>query len=431
VLVAVSGGPDSTALLHLIHGVAGDLDLSVAAAHFDHGVRAESGAEAEEVRRRTGDLGVACRVGRAEEDLPLRQEAFREARYAFLRRVADDLGAGRIATGHQADDQAETVLFRILRGTGLRGLAGIPARRGRIVRPLLPFRRREILAWLEAREIPWIDDPSNRDPRWERARLRQEVLPALEAAWGESVRDRLLALAGAARRAERALERSADRALRRCRVRRDGAWDEGSVALALDRVRELDRETAARVVRRAARERGVRLTRGGTQAAIEFISEGHSGTSVDIGGGLSVAREFDTLWIGRPLEAAKDAPLRIETAEPGRGELRIGGRDLRVSWGGKAPDAADVVRLELATDRLAFPLIVRGWRAGDRIRTRAGTRKLKELFREERVPASERSRIPVVVADDGSVVAVGELAAAPEVWPQGGEERFVLRIEDA
>ena len=430
-MVAVSGGPDSTALLHLIRGVAGELDLSVTAAHFDHGVRAESAAEAEKVRGRVRDLGIPCRVGRARRDLPLRQEAFREARYAFLRRVADDLGAGRIATGHQADDQAETVLFRILRGTGLRGLAGIPPRRGPIVRPLLPFRRAEILAWLEAREIAWIDDPSNRDPRWERARIREEVLPAMEAAWGEPIRGRLLALAGAARQAERALERRAAGALRRCRVESEGAWDEGSVALALESVRELDRETASRLVRRAARGRGVRLTRGGTRAAIEFISEGRSGTSVDIGGGLSMAREFDTLWIGRPLEAAPDAPLRIGTADPGRGELRIGGRGLRASWGGAAPDSTDAVRLELATDRLAFPLIVRGWRAGDRIRTGAGTRKLKDLFREERVPASERDRIPVVVADDGSVVAVGALAAAREVRPEEGEERFVLRIEDA
>ncbi|HKK07645.1 MAG TPA: tRNA lysidine(34) synthetase TilS, partial [Gemmatimonadota bacterium] len=233
VVVALSGGPDSTALLHLLLGVAGELDLSLVAAHFDHGLRSESAAEAERVRARSRALGVPCRVDRAASELEPRQETFREARYRFLRRVARDVGAGRIATGHQADDQAETVLFRVLRGTGLRGLGGIPARRGSIVRPLLPFWKEEIVAFLEARGLEWLEDPSNRDPRWERARLRTRVLPALEEAWGRPVRGRLVDLARAARRADRALDAAAREALEAARSADDGAWDEASVSLSL------------------------------------------------------------------------------------------------------------------------------------------------------------------------------------------------------
>lgn len=419
------------ALLHLLLGVAGELDLSLVAAHFDHGARPGSRSEAERVRAWARELGVSCRVDRADPGLERTQAAFRSARYRFLRAVSRDVGAARIATGHQADDQAETVLFRILRGTGIHGLGGIPARRGIVVRPLLPFARREILAFLSGRGVEYLEDPSNRDPRWERARLRQEVLPALERSWGRPVRDRLVALSRAARRADRALEARAREALDRVRVEGDGEWDEASVAVSLEAARALDRETAARVVRRVARGRGIRLTRRGTRAAMEFISEGRSGTSVDIGGGMSVAREFGTLWIGRREPPAPDAPLRIEGPGHGRGDLRLQGRSFRVDWGEAVPASGDGTRVELALGRLVFPLTVRGWAAGDRIRTHAGTRKLKKLFGEERVPVSRRGRVPVLVMDDGRVAAVGGLAVAAGLEAGEEERRFVIGIQDA
>jgi tRNA(Ile)-lysidine synthase len=430
VIVAVSGGPDSMALLHLLSSLPEDHGLSLVAAHFDHGVRPGSAEEAETVRGWVERLGLPCRVGRPDWPLEETQAAFRSARYRFLERVADEEGGHRIATGHQADDQAETVLFRILRGTGIRGLAGIPARRGRVVRPLLPFRRAALADYLEAEGISYLEDPSNRDPRWERARLRQAVMPALEETWGGPVGERLLALAAAARRADRALEARAAEALEGCRAESPGGRDERSVALSLEALRALDLETRARVVRKVARGHGVRLTAGGTRAAIEFISEGRSGSGVDIGDGLVVAREFDVLRVGRRPDGIPDVPLRIDAPAAGRGDLRIGGRRRRATWGPGGGCRGGGIRLELALDRLAFPLTVRGWRAGDRIRTPAGTRKLKKLFQEKRVPRSRRTMVPVVVDAGERVVAAGEVATAADVAPGGEDERFVLRIED-
>ncbi len=181
VLVAYSGGPDSTALLELLAELREPLDVRLAAAHFDHGVRRASAAVANRCLLRCAELDIACTVGRSPVDLRPRHADLRTARYAFLRREAKRIGAERIATGHHADDNAETVLFRLLRGTGIRGLAGIPRRRGNIVRPLLEARRTEIEEFLASRGIPYERDPANSDPRWARTRVRHSILPALEA----------------------------------------------------------------------------------------------------------------------------------------------------------------------------------------------------------------------------------------------------------
>src|SRR5882724_4712273 len=189
VLCAVSGGPDSMALLHALWELRDRWHLTLEVATIDHGLRPAARAEAQQVAARAADLGLRwhlvtvdvrgarARAGRGASW----QDVARRLRLASLVDLADAIGAGSIALGHQADDQVETILFRILRGTGVRGLAGIPYRRERFVRPLLDVSREEVLAYLRRRSIPFIEDPSNADPRFTRARLRHQVLPALRA----------------------------------------------------------------------------------------------------------------------------------------------------------------------------------------------------------------------------------------------------------
>jgi tRNA(Ile)-lysidine synthase len=182
VLVALSGGPDSTALVAVLAalrdaGVAGE----VVACHVDHGLRPDSAADA-------GACEALCR----EVAVPLRrravvvgagnvQAAARRARYGALREVAGEAGAAVIATGHTRSDQAETVVLRLLRGAGARGIAGIPPRRGALVRPLIDRSRAEILAYLRERGLGWCEDPTNPTPRYDRNRVRRDVLPVLES----------------------------------------------------------------------------------------------------------------------------------------------------------------------------------------------------------------------------------------------------------
>ena len=181
VLVAVSGGGDSAALLHALAGLRTKLDLRLFAHGVDHGLRAEAASELLIARR----LAERCEVPFSQSRVRVRsggnlQARARTARYESLRRTAQRLGADFIATGHHANDRAETVLMRLLRGAGPRGLRVLPARCGDLLRPLIRARKADVLAHLRRHSIAYVDDPSNQDRRFLRVRVRHELLPLLQ-----------------------------------------------------------------------------------------------------------------------------------------------------------------------------------------------------------------------------------------------------------
>ena len=184
VLVACSGGPDSTTLLHVLHRLRSDLGITLCAASIDHGLRPESASEVEQVGAFARTLGVPfyeTRVDLTREGVSIQARA-RKLRYRALREIAFSHSAARIAVGHTQDDQAETLLGRVLRGAGLRGLEGIEARRSDgVIRPLLDCRSSDVRAYAVERALPFVDDPSNHQRAFERVRIRHEVLPTLAA----------------------------------------------------------------------------------------------------------------------------------------------------------------------------------------------------------------------------------------------------------
>ncbi len=184
VLVACSGGPDSTVLLHVLQQLRTEFGITLCVASIDHGLRPESASEVEQVGAFASTLGVpfySARVDLAKEGASLQARA-RELRYEALQEIARAHNVNRVAVGHTQDDQAETVLSRMLRGAGLRGLGGIAARRpDGVVRPLLDCSRDEVRTHAMERGLPFVDDPSNHQRGFERVRLRHEVLPALVA----------------------------------------------------------------------------------------------------------------------------------------------------------------------------------------------------------------------------------------------------------
>ncbi len=183
VLVACSGGPDSSALLHVLHGLRNELGVTLCAASIDHGLRLESAQEVEKVRAFCSALGVPFDASRVEvpREAESIQASARELRYAALHEIASARSASAIAVGHTQDDQAETILARLLRGAGLRGLSGIePRRADGVVRPLIDCRRPAVLAYAQTHEVPFVRDPSNHQYSFERVRIRHEVMPVLE-----------------------------------------------------------------------------------------------------------------------------------------------------------------------------------------------------------------------------------------------------------
>lgn len=190
VLVSLSGGADSTALITALHSLASDLKLQLYAVHFDHGLRPESAEEAHFVKVLCGTLGIKLHIeplnvsqGEPVDQVSGIEELARNLRYAVLHQLAVSLDCRFVATGHTANDQVETVLQRLLRGTGLWGLVGIretrPLESTTLIRPLLKLRREELENYLTSIGRSWLEDASNRDLRWTRNRIRHELLPSL------------------------------------------------------------------------------------------------------------------------------------------------------------------------------------------------------------------------------------------------------------
>lgn len=226
ILIAVSGGADSTALLHALARIR---PAGLEVATLDHGLRAGSADEARGVAERCARLGLPCHVRPLNLAAgPALEQRARDARYAALEQLRAQQGLAAIATAHTASDQAETVLMRLSRGAALGGAAGILARRGAIVRPLLQRTRAEVIGYLRALREAWVEDPTNGDPAFLRNRIRAEALPALEQAAGPGVAQRLAQFAALAADDDAFLEAEAAAAL--SRIARDGTLD----ALAVD-----------------------------------------------------------------------------------------------------------------------------------------------------------------------------------------------------
>ena len=325
VLVAASAGIDSTVLAHALHALGESLGLRLALAHVNHGLRgAESDADQAFVEALGAKLGVpvlcrrvapqSLRAGRASRARPTLQEAARRLRYAALDEMARDAGAERIATAHTLDDQAETVLLRLLRGTGPSGLGGIPERSpdGRIVRPLLGVSRRELERFAAARGLSWREDASNRDPAFARARLRRDWLSGLGEAfnprWLRAVGD----LAEAQRRESEWIEERVSEELSR-RLAREGEGkgpgvgreqpggvprsepqaSEGEVwVLACEGFEALPEALARRLARRVLHAAGAGrdLSRRHLERTLAFLRRGRTGATLELPGGLVLER---------------------------------------------------------------------------------------------------------------------------------------------
>src|SRR6267378_4336843 len=181
VVVAVSGGPDSLTLLSVLREIVPAFPLHLTVAHFDHGWRPDSHTDRDFVAAMAATWGYEFRTARAADDIPHTENAARAARYAFLRRSAADTESTAIALGHTQDDQVETLLLHLLRGSGSRGLGAMRRRDADLARPLLDISRKDIEAYLSRLHLVPRRDPSNDDPRFTRNRLRQQVLPAIDA----------------------------------------------------------------------------------------------------------------------------------------------------------------------------------------------------------------------------------------------------------
>jgi tRNA(Ile)-lysidine synthase len=427
VLVAVSGGADSVALLAILAALAPAWRLGLHVLHVDHGLRADSGRDADFVRALGARLGVPVAVERVQVGSGSVEAAARAARYGALEAWADRLGAARIALGHTTDDQAETVLMRLLGGAGVRGLAAIPPVRGRIVRPLIELRHQSLREALTAEGIGWLEDPSNRDPKFLRNRIRHDVLPLLAATYAADVVPALADVARHARASVDALDRAAVAELARLATVEPDALRlprAGLAALPPAIAAELLRQAAARFGSRAPlrawAHRGLRRVLAAAPPRRPFR----------LGG---VVVEVSGAWIRVGAQPAVVLATRT-LAVPGRVELPEIGRALEARLlpapGYVVPRAADWV----AFDAAAMPrsLTVRARRRGDRFHAfGGGGRRLKSFLIDAKVPRWDRSRLPLVEAGGELLWLAGLRRAATAPITPATREVLELRLVPA
>ena len=389
-LVAVSGGADSVALLDLLKGVANELRLTLVVAHVDHGILPAG----RPVGRTVGEL--ARRYGLPFEFVELNlgpdttETEARRARYAWLRELQRRRGAKYVVTAHHQDDQVETIVLRSLRGSAPAGLAGIAARgRGGLVRPLLPFTRRELALYATERGLPVHDDPANRDPRHLRSWIRTTLLPLLNERLGARLRGDLLAQGRHAASDRRAWDRMLDL------VPDLALHVEGeSFTVARASVGGYDNALSVALLRAAARRVGLVL--GPTRARrLVALAQRPSGRRLSLGGGWSAEVAFDRLRVSR--DVGNEIGCALERVWPTgeQGMARFGA--FAITWS-TAPAPARIERATWTTWLDSPAWEVRPPARGDALVPLGGVghRPLRRLFMEARIPRSARPRYPVV-----------------------------------
>jgi len=275
-----------------------------------------------------------------------------------------------------------------------------------IYRPLLPFRRHEIQGYADSVGLRPRPDPSNLDVTHPRNLLRHEILPRLEESAAPRARDSLNRLARLARENEEAWKSLLPLLM-------DGVVEESEGGFFIVRSGFLAYHPAVqtRLLREVLHRFGIRLDESGTRAVLEFTRTGASGRSLDLPGGYSLTREFDRLQVRISDSVAGDHPLVVEGPAAGVGEVLVSGKRFAVVWGEELPGSCDET-LGVLLSALEFPLRLRGWLPGDRMAFPYGTKKLKKLLAEARIPVSERGRIPVLLDARGRVLWAAGLASS-------------------
>lgn len=420
--VAVSGGADSTALLRLLAEAGTELGIVLSIAHFNHQLRGE---ESDGDERFVGELAKSlelelhassedtARFAR-EKELSL-EAAARELRYAFFGKLIGEGRVDKVATAHTLDDQAETVLLRLFRGTGTSGLAGIQPRlkagSGAVIRPLLWARHRELLALLEELGQPWREDSSNSEATFTRNRLRHELLPQIAGGFNPEIKDALANLAEIARAEDEFWAAQTAQAFVEVHRNRQVRVPELlKLPLALQR----------RVLRLAAIQAGATLDFRHAERILAQL--GKSQGQVELPSGFRAVIADHAICFESAEPRAKPCGYAYRLPIPGHVDLaELGLRVSAVLIDDGDDDARYNGEPRLAFDRLPRELLLRNWRPGDRFwpaHTRAA-RKVKELLQERHLPQREKSLWPVALAGEELVWMRGFPVASPYVARQG------------
>ena len=415
ILCAVSGGADSVCLLHWLKGRAAENGFTLTAAHFDHRLRgAESDRDAAFVEKLCKEWKIPCVVGTGDVSGEARrrgtgiEETARALRYDFLEETAERLGAGLIATAHNANDNVETMLLHLIRGSGLQGLTGIRPRRGRLIRPFLTTTRAEILAYLEEHRLPHVEDSTNTDTAYARNRLRHQVIPLLEEL-NPALISRLSDTVGYLRADNDYLTAQAMAAIR-------GAEPTvtGGLVLPADAIARSPDPIAVRAVGALLGRLGAHQYRSAhLLSVVELARSGHPSGSVDLPHGLTARRAYGLLVLEPTAAESGWTPVQLKV--PGETALpQLGWKLVCRPARAPAEPPTDPFVCYLDPSALDGPLTVRPRETGDGITLPGRPHKsVKKLLIDAKVPRADREKLPVVADAAGPVWLAGFGPHAP------------------
>ncbi len=414
VVVAVSGGPDSVCLLSVLNGLAAEWNLSLHVAHLDHMFRGKQSAdEALFVADLAKKLNIPATIEKIDVPAYCRERGLsaqtgaREVRYSLFMRVARSVGASRIATGHTANDQAETFLMRLLRGAGVAGLSAIPPVRANIIRPLIEVTRQEVLEYLRAKEIGFVSDPSNSKPVYTRNRIRMDVLPALER-FNPRIVETLATEAALLRDEDAAMEEYLGAVVSSVCIR-----ENESLVIKRAEFNPLFPALKRRLIKKAVDLAGGEsreLSSAQVEEALVFMAGAQTGRAMRLPGGLTIEREYDKFLIGaseRTETFCRTLTVPGLTAVPELGvEIDVSLSDDRT----REPKKNYRWQAAFDYDKIKTYLTLRNRRPGDRFcpsGMEGKSKKLQDYFVDEKIPLRLRDRIPILCAGDDILWVVG------------------------
>jgi tRNA(Ile)-lysidine synthase len=411
VLIALSGGPDSVGLLNLLLSLRETYSIKLAAAHLDHALRANSSRDRQFCQVLCNKLNIKFHSKRLEiTSLAKRmrlsfEEAGRLARYEYFQLLSAKFGYSKIATGHTLDDNVETVLLNLVRGTGLHGLSGIPIQRDNIIRPLLNVEKQEILAYLKSLKLPYKKDPTNRSTKFSRNRIRSKIIPELQKL-NPSAKSNIARMA--ANVAEE-LEFIGDQVQSACEITLVKAG-KNKIVLDLRKLRGYDKSLKKKVVEDSFRklsEAPERLSSDALSRILKVI-DGKSGAKTSLDRIFFLENSQDRIAISRSMArpltgkaVLNDENIKLEI--PGITELRT--QDIHLE--SKILEKGSIKSLK-GDNKIAYldnakmkNVSLRFWRKGDRIRPfgMVGHKLLSDIFIDRRIPEFDRQTVPLILSD--------------------------------
>ena len=443
VLIGISGGIDSITLLYSLYFLSDKLKCSLIVAHANHGLRGEqSDREAEFVRKIADELKLPFVIEKIDvlgymgEKGLSKQAAARELRYDFFERAAKNTSANKIALGHNADDQAETVLMKLLRGSGASGIAGMRAVRDKIIRPLIEIKRDEITEFVKEKRLRYVEDPSNLEPYYLRNKIRLNLIPLLKEEYNPNIVDTLRETAEIIRDEDEFLESYCSTILS------DIIQSKGNEAIEIDVLKLKNFHIAIkrriiRIVLKMLKGDLLKISVVHVEEILNSINKGFSGKSLNLPDGICVLYEYDKLKLFREAEVEEEAEVRFDIPLKIPGETILSAPEYKfiaeiispVDFAAAGFSLRNKFTAFFDMDKLKGALRVRNRVNGDIFHPSGmkGSKKLKEFFIDEKIPRRERDSIPLIVSGDIILWIVGERTA--DYGKVDKDTKKILKIE--